>query len=46
MTSISLSTENRYTTPSVDVFILEIEDTLAASNTEPIDDDDDEYDWD
>ena len=46
MTSISLSIENRYTTPNVDVFILEIEDNLAASNTETIIDEGEEHGWD
>ena len=46
MTSISLSTENRYTTPYVDVCILEIEDNLAASNTETIIDDGVVHGWD
>ena len=46
MTSISLSTENPYATPCVDVFIIEIEDTLAASNTETIIDEGGEHGWD
>ena len=29
----------------MDVFYLQIEDTLAKSNTETIGEDDDEYDW-
>ena len=34
-----------YESPVMDVFYLQIEDTLAKSNTETIGEDDDEYDW-
>ena len=42
----SNSQDRAYVSPTMDVLFLQIENTLAASNTEPIDDDDDEYDWD
>lgn len=40
------SPRNLYITPWVVILSFEIEDTLAKSNTEHIDEDDDEYGWD
>ena len=34
-----------YVAPAADLYSLEVEDTLAISNTETIDEDEDEYDW-
>ncbi len=40
------SQERRYAHPVTVVITIEIEDTLAKSNTEQIIEDDDEYGWD
>ena len=37
--------QERYETPAAELYSLEIEDTLAKSNTEQIIEDDDEYGW-
>ena len=38
--------ERRYVSPAVVVISVEVEDTLATSNTEQIIEDNDEYGWD
>ena len=40
-----LPLKNRYVAPLSRVFSLEAQDVLAASNTETIDEDEEEYDW-
>ncbi len=40
------SRENPYFSPMAVVVSIEIEDMLATSNIEPIEEDDDEYGWD
>ena len=37
--------DQAYVAPAADLYSLEVEDTLAISNTETIDEDEDEYDW-
>ena len=46
LTTTSEFCREDYLIPAVEIMILQAESTLAASNTEPIDEDDDEYDWD
>ena len=46
LTTTSEFCREDYLIPTIEVLLLQVENTLAASNTEPIDDDDDEYDWD
>ena len=46
LTTTSELCREDYSIPTIEVLILQAESPLAASNTEPIDDDDDEYDWD
>ena len=41
----TISQENNYATPVADVLSFEIEESLAISNTEPIDDNPEEHDW-
>ncbi len=46
MHSEFISQEKPYVSPATVVISIEIEDTLAKSNTEQIIEDDDEYGWD
>lgn len=42
---LELLQERPYEAPAVQLYSLEVEDTLAKSNTETIDEDNEEYDW-
>ena len=42
---LELLQERPYEAPAAHLYSLEVEDTLAKSNTETIDEDDEEYDW-
>ena len=42
---LSFLQEMPYEAPAAYLYSLEIEDPLAKSNTETIDEDDEEYDW-
>lgn len=46
LTQLDSLLQERYETPAAELYSLEIEETLAKSNTEQIIEDDDEYGWD
>ena len=46
LTTTSELCREKYFIPTVEILLLQVENTLAISNTEPIDEDDDEYGWD
>ena len=42
---LEIPQDRAYVSPAMDVLYLQVEDTIAKSNTETIGEDDDEYDW-